>query len=272
LADVVILCLGLSPAIEGEEGDAMNSDAGGDRTRIELPDIQEKLLDAVKATGTPIVVVLISGSALSTGAAEKAGAIVQLFYPGQEGGAALADVLFGDHNPSGRLPVTFYNATSDLPAFSDYSMDGRTYRYYRGPVLYPFGFGLSYTRFQYSELTATSTTNGDGNGQSLAIGIVVKNRGEMAGDEIVQVYVEHLDVKFRKPIRQLVGLRRVRLLPGKSKRLKILVGSAELEIVDEAGNRIPARGAVRITVAGSQNDSRSLALGATPGLTTIVKF
>jgi len=269
LADVAILCLGLSPTIEGEEGDAMNSDAGGDRTRIELPEVQEKLLDAVLAVGKPVVVVLISGSAVSTTAAKKAGAVVQQFYPGQSGGTALADVLFGDHNPSGRLPVTFYHATSDLPAFSEYSMDNRTYRYYSGPVLYPFGFGLSYTKFAYADLTAETESD---SAQKATVSITVKNTGKKPGDEIVQVYLEHLDVKFRKPIRQLVGVRRVTLVPGKSKLVKFILHAADLEIVDESGNRIPAKGKLRITVAGSQNDARSLALGAAPGAKTTVTF
>jgi len=264
LADVVVLCLGLSPAIEGEEGDAMNSDAGGDRTRIELPDIQEKLIDAVAGTGTPVVTVLISGSAVSTGAAKNTSAVIQQFYPGQEGGSALADVLFGDHNPSGRLPVTFYNATSDLPPFTEYSMDNRTYRYFGGSALYPFGFGLSYTRFAYSHLTGA--TKRDARGQSVVIKFTVKNRGKMTGDEIAQVYVEHLEVKFRKPKKQLVGVRRVRLRPGQSKRVRMVLRSSDLAIVDPEGNSLAADGRVRITVAGSQNDRRSLALGGAQGV------
>ncbi len=188
-ADVAIVVLGLSAALEGEEMTVSTEGfRGGDRTDISLPKGQEALLEAVRATGKPVVLVLLNGSALAVNwANDNVPAILDAWYPGEEGGTALADVLFGDYNPGGRLPVTFYKSVDQLPPFTDYSMQGRTYRYFKGDPLYPFGFGLSYTKFKYDnlKLSASKVKAGD----ELRITAEVRNVGEKPGDEVVQLYV-----------------------------------------------------------------------------------
>src|SRR5919205_3380760 len=183
-SDAVVLVLGLSAQLEGEEMSVREPGfLGGDRTDINLPARQQALLEAVAATGKPVVLVLMSGSALAVNwAQEHVGAIVQAWYPGEEGGAALADVLFGDYNPAGRLPVTFYKSVSQLPPFDDYRMEGRTYRYFKGDPLYPFGFGLSYTKFDYSNLRLSATKVRAGEG--LRVSVDVRNAGRVEGDEV----------------------------------------------------------------------------------------
>ena len=262
-SDVTVLCLGLTPTIEGEEGDAMNSDAGGDRTAIELPAVQQRLLEAVAAVGKPVVLVLIAGSAVAIPwAHEHVAAVVQQFYPGQDGGTALADVLFGDHNPSGRLPVTVYRGTADLPPFEDYSMDRRTYRYFEGDVLYPFGFGLSFTRFEYSALRAPAGPVPRGRG--VAVRVDVKNAGGRAGDEVVQVYVRHVNPPAHSPRRQLAGVRRVFLEPGESRAVEFDLDAGRFALVDEAGHEFHPAGAVELSAGGSQPDERGAARAPPP--------
>jgi beta-glucosidase len=266
-ADVAVVCLGLTPTIEGEEGDAMNSEAGGDRTAIELPAIQQQLLEAVAATGTPVVLVLIAGSAIAIPWAEhNVPAIVQQFYGGQSGGAALADVLFGDHNPSGRLPVTVYRATADLPPFDDYDMSRRTYRFFDAPVLFPFGFGLSFTRFEYGSLS-TKRVGGD-----VQAAVTVTNAGARAGDEVVQLYIEHVTPPVRAPRRQLVAFRRIFLEAGESRTVEFTPKSERFALFDDNGQPLPPRGAVRVVAGGSQSDSRSLELGAAHLASALVEF
>jgi beta-glucosidase len=182
-SDVAILCLGLSPTIEGEAGDAFNAEASGDKLRIELPDIQETLVQKITATGTPVVVLMVTGSAMiSPGIESSVPAMLQCWYPGAEGGDVIADLLFGDANPSGKLPLTFYNSTDDLPEFTSYDMTNRTYRFFTGEPAYPFGFGLSYTTFDYSDLTLNNDSNG------VRATVTVTNLGDRDGDEIVQAY------------------------------------------------------------------------------------
>ena len=256
-SDVSIVCLGLSPTIEGEEGDAMNSDAGGDRSKIELPAIQIDLLKAIVATGKPVVLVLIGGSAMAAPwAQEKVPAIIQQFYPGQDGGTALADVLFGDHNPSGRLPITVYRATTDLPRFEDYSMKRRSYRYFSGPVLYPFGFGLSYSRFVYGDLHCVQRCG------VVSISARVRNAGSRGGDEIAQLYIERGTAFARGPVRQLAGIRRIFLKPGEW-------GTVRFEVKE---GQLRARRTVRIAIGGSQPDGRSRSLGAAKTLRGTLKL
>ena len=184
--------------------------AGGDRTDIELPAVQKKMLEALHATGKPVVLVLTTGSALGVSwAQENLPAIVLAWYPGQQGGNAVADVLFGDTNPAGRLPVTFYESVSQLPPFADYAMEGRTYRYFRGEPLYPFGHGLSYTRFEYSGLRLSRTRLGPLD--RLEVSLDVKNAGARDGDEVVQLYARDVETRKGAPIRQLRGFERIRL-------------------------------------------------------------
>ncbi len=210
-ADVVLLFLGLSPRLEGEEMRVpVEGFSGGDRVRLGIPRVQEQLLQRVSALGKPVVLVLLNGSAVAVNwAREHVPAIVELWYPGQAGGSALADALFGDYNPAGRLPVTFYKSEDQLPAFDDYKMKGRTYRYFEGEPLYPFGYGLSYSTFSYRNLRLPGEARA---GSSVKVSVEVENSGKRAGDEVIQLYVKHPGV-----VRELQGFERVSLRPGERK-------------------------------------------------------
>jgi beta-glucosidase len=208
--------------------------AGGDRTDIELPAIQQKMLAALHATGKPVVLVLTTGSAIGLRwAQEKLPAIVVAWYPGQRGGDALADVLFGDYNPAGRLPVTFHASAAELPPFDNYAMEGRTYRYFRGQALYPFGHGLSYTRFEYSGLSLSRASAGAKDNVELALD--VQNVGRRDGDEVVQLYTRDVETASPAPVRELRGFARVFLKAGERRRLRFtLVPERDLARYDEA--------------------------------------
>ncbi|HTI92945.1 MAG TPA: glycoside hydrolase family 3 C-terminal domain-containing protein [Puia sp.] len=252
-ADAVVLCMGLSARLEGEEMDVdIAGFKSGDRTTLDLPRIQEDLIREITALGKPVVLVLLNGSALSVNWAEKnIPAIVEAWYPGQAGGQALADVLFGDYNPAGRLPVTFYNSLNDLPAFGDYAMAGRTYRYFKKPVLYPFGYGLSYTTFRYDSIhVETNAKTGD----SVHVSVAVKNTGEMAGDEVAQVYVSALDAKVPVPLRSLRGFRRIHLAPGETKTLTFAIAPEAFTVIDDRMQRVPLHGRFTVSVGGRQPD------------------
>ncbi len=208
-ADVVIMCLGLSPAYEGEEGGFGH---GGDKADIELPQAQKKLFDAVASRGKPIIYINVSGSALAICRQDEiSSAVLQFFYGGSRGGEAMADIIFGKVSPSGRLPVTFYRSTEDLPPFEDYSMEGRTYRYYRGEPLYPFGYGLSYTKFLYSDLSVKKKRHG------ADFTVKVKNTGATAGAEVVMLYIKGREGVEGEPLSTLAAFRRVELRPGEEK-------------------------------------------------------
>ncbi|MBL8270769.1 beta-glucosidase [Steroidobacter sp.] len=216
MADAVVFVGGLTGDVEGEEMKVNYPGfAGGDRTDMRLPGSQRKLLEALQATGKPVALVLTGGSALAVDwAQQRLPAILMAWYPGQRGGSAVADVLFGEVNPSGRLPVTFYKADQKLPAFDDYSMQGRTYRYFADQPLYPFGHGLSYTRFEYSGLKLDrASVAADG---SLQASITVKNVGSRAGEEVVQLYVAPVESKRSRAVKDLRGIKRVALKPGES--------------------------------------------------------
>jgi beta-glucosidase len=258
-ADVVVLCLGLNAEIEGEQGDVSNSEGAGDKLHLNLPGLQQRLLEEVVAVGKPTIVVLVSGSALSvTWAEEHADAIVQLFYPGEEGGTALADALFGAYNPGGRLPLTYPRSLEDVPDFADYSMLGRTYRYSDKTPLYPFGYGLSYTRFRYSELRLSSERLGPGD--TLEVSVTVTNTGDRAGDEVVELYLKDLEASCRVPKHDLRGFERITLAPGASQRVSFRLGARELSLIDESGARVLEPGRFRVWLGGSQPDARSLEL------------
>jgi beta-glucosidase len=250
-AEAVILVLGLSPALEGEEMPVdIRGFHGGDRTEIRLPRPQEELLRLVNALGKPLVLVLLSGSALAIPwAAEKVPAIVQAWYPGQAGDA-VADVLFGDYNPAGRLPVTVYGSVDDLPPFETYAMEGRTYRYFRGEALFPFGHGLSYTRFAYSNLRLSTDTLSPG--ESLTVSVDVQNVGKRAGDEVVQLYVTDVEASVPVPIRHLAGLERVHLTPGEVRRIRFAIRPRQLSLIDDQGRRVIELGTFRVAVGGCQ--------------------
>ena len=260
-ADVSVLVLGLNAQIEGEQGDAGNSEAAGDKLTLELTGLQQQLLEAVVAVGKPVVVVLIAGSALAVNfAAERASAVLQAWYPGEEGGSALADVLFGDVSPGGRLPVTFPRSLSDVPAFEDYAMRGRTYRYLEAEPLFPFGFGLSYTRFVYSQLELSMSEARVAEDLRLELSVTVTNAGERDGDEVVQLYVKDLESSVPLPHHELRGVERLHLLAGASRRLAFTLAAKSLSLIDNAGNRLLEPGRFRLFVGGSQPDARSAAL------------
>jgi beta-glucosidase len=254
-ADVVIAVMGLSQLIEGEEGQqegvAGDARSTGDRTDLGLPGVQEALLKALTATGKPLVVVLMNGSAIAVNwAAEHAAAIVEAWYPGEEGGAALADVLFGDVNPAGRLPVTFYKSVDDLPPFRDYNMEGHTYRFFRGEPLYPFGHGLSYTTFAYSQPVLSALTLSPG--ASLDVTVTVENTGEVAGDEVVQCYLKDRAASVPVPAQQLVGFKRVHLAPGETQQVTFTLTPKQMCLVLDDGRRAIEPGDFDLFVGGGQ--------------------
>lgn len=250
-SDVVILCMGLSPRLEGEEL-RLNIPGfkGGDRTTLDLPGEQENLIRAVAATGKPIVLVLLNGSALAINWENKhLNAILDAWYPGQAGGTAIADVLFGDYNPAGRLPVTFYTSVKDLPDFGDYAMAGRTYRYFDRPVLYPFGYGLSYTTFHYDNLRVEkAATPGD----SLRLSVQVRNTGATEGDEVAQVYISALDAHVPVPLRSLRAFRRIHLQPGQTMTLHFSIAPNAFTIIDDKMQRVTLAGRYSISAGGCQ--------------------
>jgi beta-glucosidase len=250
-ADVIIMCMGLTARMEGEE---MNIDIdgfkGGDRTRLDLPGVQQKLIREIRALGKPIVLVLLNGSALAVNwEKEHIPAIVEAWYPGQAAGQAIADVLFGDYNPGGRLPVTFYTSVSDLPPFEDYGMRGRTYRYFKGEPLYPFGYGLSYTSFAYSGLQVSKEQR---EGDTVDVVVNVKNTGSQAGDEVIQIYVSHLNAPVPVPIRSLKGFQRVHLLPGEERTVEFHIPPDAFSVIDATGRRVILPGEFEISVGGGQ--------------------
>jgi len=257
-ADVVVFVGGLTGDVEGEEMTVKYPGfAGGDRTDISLPATQDTLLRALHATGKPIVGVFTTGSALAVEwAQQNLPAILVAWYPGQQGGNAVADVLFGAANPSGRLPVTFYKSTSQLPPFADYGMQGRTYRYFAGEPLYPFGHGLSYTHFEYADLRI-DPPGIDGGGE-VNVSLDVKNSGTRAGHEVVQLYARAIDSKVPMPIRQLCAFERVRLEAGESRRVTLRVATARaVGYYDTAGKRlVVAPGEYEIGAGASSGDIR----------------
>jgi len=266
-ADVVVLTMGLSPLLEGEEMPVdLPGFRGGDRTDLALPRPQEELMKKVAAVGKPTVLVLHSGSAVAINwAVEHLPAILQAWYPGQAGGRAVADALFGDSNPAGRLPVTFYRSVADLPPFDDYRMEGRTYRYFRGEPLFPFGYGLSYTRFRYSDLRLPAEVKA---GEEVRASVVVTNVGERAGDEVVQLYVTDLAASAPVPIRALRGFRRIHLRPGESAEVEFVLRPRDLSLVTEEGRRVLEPGDFEITIGGKQPGFRGLADASTTEVIT----
>ncbi len=250
-ADVVVAVLGLAGDLEGEEMPVeIEGFKGGDRTNLELPRAQEQLLEKLVATGKPVVVVLMNGSALGVNWAEQhAKSVVEAWYPGEEGGTAVAEALAGDFSPGGRLPLTFYKSVNQLPAFEDYNMKGRTYRYFSGEPLYPFGYGLSYTNFAYSNLSFDKTSLAGTD--DLTASVDVKNGGAMAGDEVVQVYLSHRKVDGA-PRQELAGFQRVHLDPGATQHVQIKIPNRSLSVVDSEGNRKILPGELSVWVGGGQ--------------------
>jgi beta-glucosidase len=250
-ADAVVLVLGLSPRLEGEEMQVpVKGFSGGDRVDIGLPASQQKLMEEIVAVGKPVILVLMNGSALAvTWARDHVPAIVEAWYPGQAGGDAIADVLFGDYNPAGRLPVTFYRSADQLPAFTDYRMDGRTYRYFSGDPLYPFGYGLSYSTFEYRNLHLPAKATA---GEPLAVSVEVRNSGQTPGEEVVELYVKHIGAAVPAPQISLEGFTRVSLQPGESRTVEFSLALRQLSTVQADGKRLAEPGTVVISAGGAQ--------------------
>jgi beta-glucosidase len=251
-ADAIVYVGGISPQLEGEE---MKVDYpgfnGGDRTSIALPAVQTELMKALNATGKPVVFVMMTGSAVAIPWEDgNIPAIINAWYGGQSAGTAIADVLFGDYNPAGRLPVTFYKADSDLPGFSDYSMTGRTYRYFKGEALYPFGYGLSYTTFKYEMLKMPATIT---KGKNVTVKVKVTNTGKKDGEEVVQLYVANQNKNITAPIKALKGFQRINLKAGESKWVIFNLTPDDLSIVSQSGLLQEMKGRMMISVGGGQS-------------------
>ena len=250
-SDVVILVLGLNQRLEGEEMSIhVDGFKGGDRTHLNLPKTQSDLMEAIKATGKPVVLVLINGSALSINyAAANMDAILTAGYPGQEGGNAVADVLFGDYNPAGRLPVTYYKSVDQLPAFENYDMEGRTYRYFRQAPLYPFGFGLSYTHFTYADFNLRKEAK---MGENINVSVKVTNAGDRDGDEVVQLYLTDEKASTPRPIRSLEGFKRISLKKGETKTVEFSLEPRQLSMINDKDKQVVEPGYFTIAVGGEQ--------------------
>jgi beta-glucosidase len=265
-ADVILFFGGIDANLEGEEMPVeIDGFLGGDRTNLNLPKPQEDILKALKATGKPIVLVNFSGSAIALNWEDQnLDAIVQAFYPGERTGAAIADLLWGEFSPSGRLPVTFYKSLDDQPAFGDYSMENRTYKYYSGQPLYPFGYGLSYTSFAYSDLNVQKVTDAT---QPLSISATVSNTGEMAGREVVQVYLQPQTRPNRSvPRVELGAFEVIELARGESRHVTLSVPPGQLGYYDDDGAFVPANGSdIVVSVGGGQP-------GTTETLSETIKF
>lgn len=269
-ADAFIFAGGISPQLEGEEMPvAVPGFKGGDRTSIMLPAVQTEFMKALKESGKPVVFVMMTGSALAIPwENDNIPAIVNGWYGGQSAGTAMADVLFGDYNPGGRLPVTFYKSDNDLPDFSDYSMNNRTYRYFKGDALYPFGYGLSYTTFKYSSLISLPVVN---KGKNLVVTAFVKNTGGRDGEEVVQLYVAHPDVKGMAPQKALKGFTRISLRAGESKIVKFTLTPEQLGLVDENGKMYQPSGKLLISVGGGQPGVKNKTSGNVISKTVMIK-
>jgi beta-glucosidase len=241
-SDVIVYVGGISARVEGEEMpvviDGFNK---GDRVHMKLPEAQLNLLKKLHATGIPVIGIVASGSALALNwEKENLPALLHIWYPGQAGGAALADILFGDYNPSGKLPVTFYKSVEDLPPFEDYHMKGRTYRYFSGEVLYPFGYGLSYTKFSYGkpELSSASVAMGD----KVKVKVKVTNVGDFSGETVVQLYVSDIEASVVRPIKSLRHFKKIYLTKGESAEIEFELRQQDLSVFDDNGKPFVEKG------------------------------
>jgi beta-glucosidase len=247
--------LGLSSELEGEEMPiSIRGFKGGDRTSLDLPQAQQDLLADLVASGKPVILVLMNGSALAVNWADKhVPAIIEAWYPGEEGGTAVAEALAGDFSPSGKLPVTVYKSADQLPPFENYAMKGRTYRYFTGEPLYGFGYGLSYTTFAFSNLRFEPAAPGASD--DLTATVDVSNTGKMASDAVVQVYVTHPGVDGA-PLRALAGFRRVSLKPGESRPVAVQISNRNLSVVTPDGTRKIVPGELQVWVGDGQPVTR----------------
>ncbi|MGD0037126.1 MAG: glycoside hydrolase family 3 C-terminal domain-containing protein [Bacteroidota bacterium] len=259
-ADVVIYVGGISPSLEGEE---MSIDIEGfhkgDRTTLDLPAVQDKILKRIKSSGKPVVLVLMNGSPLSVNwANEHVDAVVDAWYPGEEGGNAIADVIFGNYNPGGRLPVTFYSSVKDLPLFEDYNMKGRTYRYFEGTPLYEFGYGLSYSAFKYSNIKSPATVKTT---EKAKISVEVENTGARDGDEVVEFYTKILDANVPVPVHALQGFKRIFLRSGEKKTVEFDLKPEQFSIINNKNQCVVEPGRIHLYVGGCQPSQKALTSG-----------
>jgi beta-glucosidase len=266
-ADVAVLVLGLSQRLEGEEMKIkLEGFSGGDRTNLNLPAVQEELLEAVLVTGKPVVVVLENGGALAVNKAQAgADAVLLAGYGGQQGGNAVADVLFGDYNPAGRLPVTYYKSVDQLPPFEDYDMKERTYRFFTGEPLYPFGYGLSYTTFAYSNLVLAGEATA---GEPVSVRVTVSNTGRRSGEEVVELYLTDEKASTPRPVRQLEGFSRIMLKPGESREAEFTLQPRQFSIINNEGRRVIEPGYFTISVGGKQPGFKGYSDASTTGVVT----
>lgn len=269
-ADAIVMCMGLTARMEGEEMDiVIDGFKAGDRTKIDLPRPQQELIKEIQALGKPVILVLLNGSALAINWEQKnIPAILETWYPGQAAGQAIADVLFGDYNPGGKLPVTFYKSINDLPSFNDYNLTKQTYRFFKGEPLYPFGYGLSYTSFAYSNLVLENIYKV---GDTVKLSVTVKNTGPIRGDEVVQAYVSHLSAGVKVPVRSLVEFQRVSLEPGEAKQIDFEIASNAFSVFNEEGERTIVQGQFEIAVGGGQPGIK-VGKTETPGLRTKISL
>lgn len=257
-SDLVVMCLGLDASIEGEEGDEGNQFGSGDKPGLKLTGCQQELLEEIAKIGKPVVLLVLSGSALDLSWAQESNnvnAIMQCWYPGARGGRAIAEVLFGKASPGGKMPLTFYASDDDLPDFSDYSMENRTYRYFKGTPLYPFGYGLGYSKIDY--LFASIDKDKGAIGDTFKLKVDVKNTGRYTQHEAVQVYVTDLEASTRVPIRSLRKVKCLELEPGETKEVEFTLFARDFAIIDEKGKCIIEPGRFKISIGGQQPDDRS---------------
>ena len=258
-ADVVVLCLGLDATVEGEEGDAGNEYASGDKLGLNLPGLQEELLETITAVGKPVVLVLSAGSAIDLSWAEEhVPAILDSWYPGARGGKAVAEALFGDYAPNGKLPVTFYQGTENLPEFTDYSMAGRTYRYTDKNILYPFGYGLTYGTISYSGAKTEQETSAVLD--DVTVCTKVKNESVYPLHESVEVYVKYKNAQPDEPGFQLKGIACVELQAGEEKEVSVTLHARDFAVITEDGGCVVRPGEYEISIGGQQPGERSRAL------------
>ena len=269
-AELTLACVGSSPLLEGEEGESLLTPSNGDRDGIRLPASQVEFIKQLAIHGAKIVLVVTGGSPLALGEVEDlVEAIVFVWYPGQEGGKAVADVLFGDVSPAGKLPVTFPKSLNQLPPFEDYGMGGRTYRYMTQEPLYPFGFGLSYSRFEYAELAPEKSAVQAG--ENLGVGVKVSNVGKRAAAEVAQFYLTDLEASVPVPLHHLVGFERVFLRPGESRTVQFTLTPEMMSFFDEQGKLRLEAGAFRLEVGGCSPGQRGLELGAPTPVTAVFR-
>lgn len=266
-SDVIIACMGLDSSLEGEEGDEGNEFASGDKPNLSLPGLQQQVLEEIYKSGKPVVLVLLSGSALAVSwADEHIPAIIEGWYPGAQGGRALAAVLFGDYSPEGKLPVTFYRTTEELPAFTDYAMKGRTYRYMEQEALYPFGYGLSYTDFSVKDVALSKERIQEGD--TLTIKAVLKNEGLMKGAETLQIYVK--SCAPQTPNAQLKAFLKAELEPGEEREVQVTLSDKAFALRDKQGDLVMETGTYQVYVGTQQPDRRSRELtGKEPEMVTV---